>query len=174
MFAYLSVIVSTCCRLVDRESRANKMADTAVQGMSVNHRKYGIFHWGLVVSALLILTVVIVVALVLLLDDENTTVLLVVLILALIIVGVVACMFLQWLHRRALRRRDEGAKDWIHRTLSANHLHVAAEPTPPPAEPSAPSLSPRHSWIHWAPWRKSTSTSGPPSYRAVSSNGSAS
>ena len=87
-----------------------------------SERKYGVFRWGLVVSAILILSVVIVIAVALLLDDENKTVVLIVLIISLLLVGVAACLFIQWLHRRALRRRDEGAKDWIHRTLSENQV----------------------------------------------------
>ncbi|PSN51003.1 hypothetical protein C0J52_08580 [Blattella germanica] len=142
------------------------MADTTAQGVTVNSRRYGVYKWGLVVSLLLILFVVVVLAVALTLNDENTTILLTILVLTLVIVGIAACLFMQWLHRRAMRRRDEGAKEWIHHTLSVNQLHVAADPTPPP-EPTAPSLTPRSSW-NWAPWRKSTPSTGPPSYRAVS------
>jgi hypothetical protein len=85
-------------------------------------RKYGVFHWGLLVSGLLLLVLVVVLALVLFIDVGNTTLVLSVLAVCLIVVGISACIFLQWLHRRALRRRDEGAKAWIHHTISGNQV----------------------------------------------------
>jgi amino acid transporter len=81
-----------------------------------------VFHWGLLVSALLLLLVVAVLAVVLFLAVDNTALVLTVFVFCLIAIGVSACFFLEWLHRRALRNRDEGAKAWIHRTLSGNQV----------------------------------------------------
>jgi hypothetical protein len=85
-------------------------------------RRYGVFRWGLLASALLLLLVVVVLAAVLLVDSRNTVLVLTVLVVCLIAVGASACFFMQWLNRRALQRRDEGAKEWIHRTLSENEV----------------------------------------------------
>jgi uncharacterized membrane protein len=81
-----------------------------------------VFHWGLLASALLLLLLVAVLAVVLLLAVGNTALVLVILVVCLVAVGLLACFFSQWLHRRALRRRDEGAKAWIQHTLSENQV----------------------------------------------------
>lgn len=149
------------------------MAETDVirpQGVTVNRRRYGVFRWGLLVSGLLLLLTVVVLALVLFIDVGNTVLVLSVLVVCLVVVGISACIFLEWMHRRALRRRDEGAKAWIHHTISENQLTIAEEPTPIP-EPNAPSLTPRSSWIHWAPWKSPRST-GPPSSRSTAPSSS--
>jgi predicted membrane chloride channel (bestrophin family) len=81
-----------------------------------------VFRWGLVVSGLLLLLLLVVLALVLFIDVSSTALVLSVLVASLVIVGVLACIFLEWLRRRALRRRDEGAKAWIHHTISENQV----------------------------------------------------
>jgi predicted membrane chloride channel (bestrophin family) len=81
-----------------------------------------VFLWGLVVSGLLLLLIVVVLALVLFMDVSNTVLVLCVLVACLIIVGISACIFLEWLRRRALRRRDEGAKAWIHHTINESRV----------------------------------------------------
>lgn len=149
------------------------MAETDVirpLGVVDERRRYGVFHWGLLVSGLLLLLTVVVLALVLFVDVGNTALVLSVLVACLIAVGISACIFLEWLHRRALRRRDDGAKAWIHHTINENQLALAEELTPIP-EPNAPSLTPRSSWIHWAPWKSPRST-GPPSSRSTAPSSS--
>jgi predicted membrane chloride channel (bestrophin family) len=74
------------------------------------------------VSGLLLLLIVVVLALVLFIDVSNTVLVLSVLVACLIVVGISACIFLEWMHRRALRRRDEGAKAWIHHTIYENKV----------------------------------------------------
>ncbi|XP_069689946.1 uncharacterized protein [Periplaneta americana] len=151
------------------------------RGVAVHRRNYGVFRWGLLLSLVLVTLASIVLALVLVLGGDNTVPLLAALICTLLAVGVISCVFLQWLHRRAMRRRDEGAKAWINRTLSENQLELAPE-LPPQPEPSAPALTPRTSWVHWMPWRKSgpptrntgtpsSRSTGPPSYSMVGRNG---
>ncbi|XP_021919299.1 uncharacterized protein LOC110829647 [Zootermopsis nevadensis] len=135
------------------------------QGVALDKRRYGVFSWGLLMSALLLLLVVVVLAVVLFVAVDNSTLVLIILVVCLVAVGVSACLFLEWLHRRALRRRDEGARAWIHRTISGKQLAIETEPAPLP-EPSVPSLTPRSSWIHWAPWKTARST-GVPSSRST-------
>jgi hypothetical protein len=77
-----------------------------------------VFRWGLLLSAMLLLVVAVVLTVVLIFAVDNTTVVLAVLFTCLIVPGALACFFLEWLRRRALRRRDEGANDWIRHTLS--------------------------------------------------------
>jgi hypothetical protein len=59
---------------------------------------------------------------VLFIDVGNTALVLSILVVCLIVVGISACIFLERLHRRAIRRRDEGAKAWIHHTISENQV----------------------------------------------------
>jgi hypothetical protein len=84
-----------------------------------------VFRWGLLASVMLLLLLVAVLAVVFVIDVDDTALVLTVLVVCLIVVGVSACFFLEWLHRRALRSRDEGARAWIHRTISGNKVtHV--------------------------------------------------
>jgi amino acid transporter len=143
------------------------MADTdftGAQDFASESRKYGVFRWGLLFSAVLLLLVV-AITVVLIFTVYSTTVIFAVLVICLIVAGALVCFFLEWLRRRALRRRDEGASAWIRHTLSDIQLAVEREPPPLP-EPSTSSLTPRSSWIHWAPW-KSSRSNGPPSSRST-------
>jgi hypothetical protein len=81
-----------------------------------------VFCWGLLLSTVLLLLVVVVLTAVQLTAVNNTVLVLSALAVCLIVVGALACFFLERLRRRALRRRDEGAKDWIHHTLSENEV----------------------------------------------------
>lgn len=79
------------------------------------------FRWGLLVSAVLVLLVV-VITVVLLFTVHSSTLVFVVVMISLIVIGAFACFFLEWLRRRALRRRDEGASAWIRHTLSNSEV----------------------------------------------------
>ena len=72
-------------------------------------------------SAVLLLLVVVVLTVAILAVDDRTLVL-TVLVICLIVAGALACFFLEWLRRRALKRRDEGANDWIRHTLSQKEV----------------------------------------------------
>ncbi|XP_067000919.1 uncharacterized protein [Anabrus simplex] len=108
-------------------------------------REYGFYCWGLIVT-LILLVLLIIVSAILLLTTDNTVLVISIFITVLIIVAVTSFIFIEWQRRQAAKRRDQGAREWINRTLSQDKL-----PTAPPE--SARSTS-------WMFWRKNSSANG--------------
>ncbi|KAK7868321.1 hypothetical protein R5R35_013626 [Gryllus longicercus] len=111
----------------------------------VQRRQYGVYCFGLVISCLLIILIVAVIIVLLLVEGEDAKIILPVLLVLLVAIAIGSFLFIRWQHQKAVKKRNQEATEWIHRTLSQQQLATENTETVKSS---------------WAFWRKLSAGSG--------------
>ncbi|XP_015127871.1 uncharacterized protein LOC107048934 [Diachasma alloeum] len=93
-----------------------------------SERRYGIFRTGLA-AALVLIIVVAAAGIALLFGIRNATILLGILLPLMVLSAVIAHLWLWLLHKRAAKRRERAANEWVSATLARQSQgHVSSSP----------------------------------------------
>lgn len=157
---------------------ASGQAFASVEHVNVERRRmYGVYCTGLILTLLVLILIASIIITLFLVEGKNATIILPVLLVLLVLVAISSFVFIRWQHTKAVKRRNRGAAEWIHRTVSQQQLAQQEQQN---------SDTSRASWAFWRKYStgstrpipsappastiSSSSNQGPPSYTPVATS----
>lgn len=128
----------------------------------ISERRYGVYLWGFIASSLIaVLTLLIVILW--LTNQLKYHFLIVFLIVLFIILAVSSMVFVELQRRRAIRRREQSAHEWVRRTFQDQRKNPGMYQQTNTGQASTTQSS-SNGWSQWNPFKKKNRSSSPPRY----------